>query len=206
MKRIASLLLLALVATLTAGICAAETADAVLKKAAAKISGGEGISANFTLVSGGLKVTGTIKGSGKKFAVESSASSTWYDGKSMWTYNSRSGETTVMTPSAQELAEANPLALVHSYGNLFTAAFAKTQKPGNKVIVLSPKSKKNGYKSVHVTISEANGLPAHLVIIPQSGQKIEVSISKATTGRTFSSSAFTYPKAKYPNAEIVDLR
>lgn len=185
---------------------AAETADAVLKKATSRISAGGGISASFTLNSDGQKVSGTLKAEGKKFAVETGSSSTWFDGKTMWTYNPRTSETTVMLPTAQEVAEANPLSIINNYSGTFTAAFAKTQTKGSKTIVLSPKSRKSGYKSVYVTIPDNSGLPSMIVVNPQSGRKITVSITKTALHQKFAASTFTYPRAKYPKAEIIDLR
>ncbi|MBD5263579.1 MAG: outer membrane lipoprotein carrier protein LolA [Bacteroides sp.] len=185
---------------------AAETADGMLKKAAAAINGAGGLTASFTLDYGQQKMTGTLKASGRKFALQTSTASTWYDGKNMWTYNAGSNETTLMIPTPQEVAEANPLSIVNSYASTFTAAFAKSQAKGSKTIVLTPKSKKSGYKSVHVTIPAGASFPSKLVVIPSSGQKITVSISQVKTGQKLAESSFIYPKTKYPKAEIVDLR
>lgn len=184
----------------------AETADGMLKKAAATITGAGGLTASFTLDYGQQKISGTLMASGKKFTLQTSSSSTWYDGKSMWTHNTMNNETTLMTPTPQELAEANPLSIVNTYTTSFTAAFAKGQTKGSKTIVLTPKSKQTGYKSVHVTIPDGSSLPSKLVVIPSSGQKVTVGISRVKTGQKFAESTFVYPKTKYPNAEIVDLR
>ncbi len=185
---------------------AAETADGMLKKAAAAINGAGGLTASFSLDYGPQKMTGTLKASGKKFALQTSSSSTWYDGKNMWTYNANNSETTLMIPTAQEVGEANPLSIVNSYSTSFTAAFAKTQAKGCKTIVLTPKSKKSGYKSVHVTIPDGSSFPSKLVVIPTSGQKVTVSVSQVKTGVKLPESTFVYPKSKYPKAEIIDLR
>lgn len=184
----------------------AQTADVVLKKAATAINGAKGLTASFTIDYGQQKLSGTLKASGKKFALQTPSSSTWYDGKSMWTYNANTNETTLMTPTPQEVAEANPLSIVNSYSASFTAAFAKTQTKGSKTIVLTPKSKQMGYKSVHVTIPDASSFPTKLVVIPSSGQKVTVSISQVKTGQNMVESTFVYPKSKFPKAEIVDLR
>lgn len=184
----------------------AQTADAVLKKSATAINGAKGLTASFTIDYGQQKLSGTLKASGKKFALQTPSSSTWYDGKSMWTYNANTNETTLMTPTPQEVAEANPLSIVNSYSASFTAAFAKTQTKGSKTIVLTPKSKQMGYKSVHVTIPDASSFPTKLVVIPSSGQKFTVSISQVKTGQNMVESTFVYPKSKFPKAEIVDLR
>lgn len=206
MKKIKFILWLVVILGMTFSLSAAETADGLLRKAAAGINGTSGLTASFTIDYGSQKVSGTIQAAGKKFALQTSSSSTWYDGKSMWTYNVRNGETTLMTPTAQEVAEANPLSIVNSYSANFTAVFAKTQSKGSKTIVLTPKSKKLGYKSVHVTIPDGSVFPSKLVIIPSSGQKVTVSISQVKKDIKLTDATFVYPKSKYPKVEIVDLR
>lgn len=196
-----------LISVLTsADVLAAESAAQIMEKAAAKINGAGGVSASFTLTSGHQTAKGTIKASGKKFVIETPGYSTWYDGKNMWTYNERSNETTLIEPTAAEIAEANPLALVNTYTKDFTASFAKSQTKGSKSIILTPKSKALGYKSVHVTLSDQTGLPTKVVVIPQSGTRIDVSIFQVKTKQQFAASTFTYPKSKYPKAEINDMR
>ncbi len=205
-KKIKYILGLILMLGVTFSLSAAETADGLLKKAAAGINGSTGLTASFTLDYGSQKVTGTMKSAGKKFALQTSSTSTWYDGKSMWTYNAKNAETTLMNPTAQEVAEANPLTIVNSYSTNFTAAFAKGQTKGSKTIVLTPKSKQLGYKSVHVTIPDGSVYPSKLVIVPTSGQKVTVSITQVKSGQKLPETTFVYPKSKYPKVEIVDLR
>lgn len=184
----------------------AKTAGEMMDIATSKIKTAGGLSAKFSMTSGQHASKGSIVAEGKKFCIRSSVASTWYDGKTMWTYNGNTNETTVITPTASELAETNPLALIDSYRNSFTAAFAKSHPKGGHTIVLTPKSKKLGYKSVHVTISDSTGLPASVVVIPMSGTRISISISDIKTKQTFNSATFTYPKSKFPKAEIVDMR
>lgn len=202
--RFLSFLMIAFFAAMSAS--AGETAEQVMRKAAEKINSAGGISASFTMVSGQHKISGTLKSSGKKFALETASNSTWYDGRNMWTYSAGSGETMLVVPTAAEVAEANPLALVNSYSSSFTATFAKSQKSGIKTILLTPKSKSLGFKSVHVSLSETTGLPTSIVVIPATGTRISIDITGVKTGQKFAASAFTYPKSKYPKAEIVDLR
>lgn len=192
------------------GLCcqakAAETADEVLKRVETAIKTADGISASFTITSGSHRLAGSMKSSGDKFALETSSVSTWYDGKTMWTYNAGNKETTVTTPTASELADANPLFIVKAYSSNFTAAFAKSQAKGSTTIVLTPKSKKLGYKSVYMTIPDNSSFPSQVIAVSLSGQRIIITISQTKKGIKFQSSTFTYPKSKYPNAEIVDLR
>ena len=206
MKILRYILSLVMILGAAVPIWSADTADGLLKKAAAGINSAEGLTASFMLDYGSQKVAGTLKASGKRFTLQTSSSSTWYDGKSMWTYNASNNETTLMTPTPQEVAEANPLSIVNSYSSSFTAAFAKSQTKGSKTIILTPKSKQLGYKSVHVTIPDGSTFPSRLVVVPTSGQKVSVSITQVKKGQKLPESTFVYPKSKYPKAEIVDLR
>ncbi len=206
MKIIGKILIVIAMLSGAFSIYGTETADAILKKAASGINGSSGLTASFTLDYGQQKISGTMKAAGKKFALQTPSSSTWYDGKNMWTYNAKNAETTLMTPTPQEVAEANPLSIVNTYSSNFTATFAKGQNKGSKTIVLTPKSKQTGYKSVHVTIPEGSVYPSKLVIIPSNGQKVTVSITQVKSGQKLPETTFVYPKSKYPKVEIVDLR
>lgn len=188
------------------GNTSAQTAETLLRKSAAAIKSANGLSASFTMMSGKEKVSGTLKSSGHRFSIESSASSTWYDGKTMWTYNARTNETSVTIPTPAELAESNPLYIVDSYSGNFTPSFAKTQAKGSKTIVLTPKNRKTGYQSVHLTIPDGSSFPSNIVILPKSGQRITISITQVKIGQKFAPTVFSYPKSQYPKAEIVDLR
>lgn len=206
MRNISYILVLLLTVLLNFHGNAGETADQVLKKCAAGINGANGLSASFTMNYGSQKLSGTLKTSGKMFVLQTSSSSTWYDGRNMWTYNPSNHETTLMTPTASEVAEANPLSLVNSYATMFTASYAKNQTKGSKTIVLTPKSRQYGYKSVQVIIPDGSKYPSKLVVSPLSGQTITISISNVKTSQKLPASTFAYPKSKYPKVEIVDLR
>lgn len=206
MRHVRNFLFLLTLMFSTASLSGAETADQILKKASAAINNANGLSASFNIDYGTQRLTGTLKTSGKMFVLQTSSSSTWYDGKNMWTFNAKNNETTLINPTAQEVAEANPLLLVNSYSMQFVASFAKNQTKGNKTILLTPKSKSIGYKSVLVTIPDGSNYPSMLVVVPSSGQTVKISISNVRTSQKFSNSTFVYPKSKYPKAEIVDLR
>lgn len=206
MRHVRNFLFLLTLMFSTASLSGAETADQILKKASAAINNANGLSASFNIDYGTQRLTGTLKTSGKMFVLQTSSSSTWYDGKNMWTFNAKNNETTLINPTAQEVAEANPLLLVNSYSMQFVASFAKNQTKGNKTILLTPKSKSIGYKSVMVTIPDGSNYPSMLVVVPSSGQTVKISISNVRTSQKFSNSTFVYPKSKYPKAEIVDLR
>lgn len=184
---------------------AGDTADKILTDAAAKISKSSGLTASFSMTAGGHAISGSVKSSGKKFALLSNAASSWYDGKSLYTYNSASGETTIVKPSASELAESNPLSIIASAPQQFSASFAKKQTAGCSTLVLTPKGKGQGIKRAVLVVNSAK-VPSKLDITTDNGDRIVVTISNVKYGVSLPASTFVYPKSKYPKAVINDLR
>ena len=183
-----------------------ETATQIATRAAQLLQRASGVRAEFSLESQGQKLTGTLKSAGSKFAITTPGMSTWYDGKTMWTYNSRVGETTVNTPTAAEVAETNPMSLISANGSLFTAYYAKKQPAKGRRIVLMAKGRELGIKSVAVTIADGTYMPVNIVVTPLKGTPTTVNIKSISTKSNFTVSDFVYPSGKYPKAEIVDLR
>ncbi len=185
---------------------AGETASQIARRTSDLLQRASGISADFTLESQGNKSKGKLKTSGKKFMVSTSGMSTWYNGQTMWTYNDRTQETTVTTPTPSEVAETNPLSLITANIGQFTAYYAKKQPTKGKRLVLKPKNSNVGVKSVAVTIADGTYMPTNVVMTPLNGQPVTVHIHSISTKANFSPSDFVYPSEKYPNVELVDLR
>ncbi len=180
------------------------SAEAVMNKAASKIKGAKGVSASFT-TSGASIVRGTIIASGNKFKLTAGGITTWYDGKTMWTYNPGSQEVNVMNPTPKELAEANPLSYVAGWSGMFKASFAKSKPASGYSIVLTAKNNGAGIKGAVVTLS-AQMIPQKIVITQRNGKKETISLSNIKFSSIPASSTFTFNKSAYPKATIVDLR
>lgn len=188
------------------GMMGGETATQIATRASQLLQRASGVRAEFTLDSQGQKLSGTLKSAGSKFAITTPGMSTWFDGKTMWTYNSRTGETTITTPTAAEVAETNPMSLISANRSMFTAYFAKKQPAKGRRIVLMAKGRELGIKSVAVTIADGTYMPVNIVVTPLKGVPTTVHIKSITTKSNFTVSDFVYPSGKYPKAEIVDLR
>ncbi|MDE5774069.1 MAG: hypothetical protein K2H86_06405, partial [Muribaculaceae bacterium] len=80
----------------------------------AKLKGASGITADFSVTRQGRSISGKIKEKGSKFAITTSSMGTWYDGKSLTTWQADSNEATIVSPSQNELSETNPLLLLQS--------------------------------------------------------------------------------------------
>lgn len=204
MKKISAIITLFICVLLMPFAVKGATATETLNKAVAKAKAAGGLSLSFAISSADGSAKGTMKVQGNKFQVTTPASSVWYDGKSMWTYSPQTKETTLTKPTVSELAEINPLLYLNA-GSRFTASFGKSG--GNSTtLILTPKSKREGVKSVTLILNASTLLPQKILITPASGGTTTLSVSGVKTGQKFSSSTFTYPKASYPKVKIIDLR
>lgn len=183
---------------------ASETADQLMTRVATAVRGAKSITATFSISGSGGNMSGTYAAAGKKFAVVTNAASTWYNGSKMYTYNPRTNETTLVVPTASEVAESNPFSIISSMATTFKAAYAKSQPAGTKVLVLLPKKSGSKIKKVVLTLDAKRATPLKVVITDGSGTTT-VTVSKFAANTNVPASTFEYPKAKYPKAKIVDL-
>jgi outer membrane lipoprotein-sorting protein len=184
---------------------AADSAQQILSKAVAKFRSQSGVKASFSLqgVSNGKGSLICVK---DKFYVTAGGMSTWYNGKTMWSYNSKTSETTITTPTASELTEVNPFTFVSVASTQYKATMAKTQPSGSYALVLTPKSKKDAASTAVLTLNSKTLVPQKLVMKTSAGGRIVVTVTSYKVVADIAASTFEYPKSKYPKAEIVDLR
>ena len=128
-----------------------------------------------------------------------------YNGKDLYVYNQRTKETTVTTPTAQELLETNPLLYVKGGAGGYSYSFSPVKRNGKYVVDLVPRSKKSGISKLTFTINAANFQTERIVVSMGSGVTT-IDVTSFNSGATLPNSDFEYPKAKYPKVEVVDLR
>ncbi len=209
MKKNISIKILLLIAFFTLASSAridAQSAPAVLKKAAQKLRTASGVSCDFSIRQDQGNMSGTLKAKGSKFAITTPAASTWYDGKTMWTANARTKETTVTTPTASEICETNPLSYINGYESQYRIGFSRRKEKGKYLVVLNPKQKNTGIRGVEIDLDAKTLLPVHIYIRTQSGQLTSVAVKNVRTGSALAESTFTYPASKMSGYEVVDLR
>jgi outer membrane lipoprotein-sorting protein len=180
------------------------TVDDVMNKTTATIKGNGAKSIAFS-VSGSHAMSGRLIVYGKKFALSAGKSKSWYDGSSLTTYNPSTNEVTIVTPSASELTEANPLSYISLWKSQFKAAFSSKKISGSYVVVLTPKSSSSQVKKALLTVSKNNFCPQKLVVSMKSGGNFTVTV-KSISSTPASASTFRFPKSQYKSAEIIDLR
>lgn len=181
------------------------TPQQVAQRAAAAVSGTKGLSAVFSISGDGMSSKGTIKSAGQKFSVITPHVSIWFNGKSMFTYNPRTSETTVTAPDAQELLESNPLLYVKGGASGYTCSFSQKRVSGKYMVDLKPRNARSGIKKLTFTVNAGNYHVEKIVIETASGKTV-VNVVSLKTGISPAMKEFEYPRSKFPKAEIIDLR
>ncbi|MCM1290661.1 MAG: outer membrane lipoprotein carrier protein LolA [Prevotella sp.] len=183
----------------------AQTAQQQLKTAVNKYLKG-GISVTFSYSGAMGNGNGSLKSNGKKFALQTSSGSVWYNGINMWTYSPSTKETTLVRPTQSELAEANPITVLGNSTSTYSATFAKKQNKGSSTIVLTPRIKNSGIKRV-VVILDAKLLSVKKIEVTSSdGNKTILNIKSLVSNQRHADTNFEYPSKKYPKVKVVDLR
>lgn len=202
MKRIILILLGLVALTATAG----ESAADLLGRAAAKYQKAASIHATYSMTSNGQHAKGTITVSGNRFAITSPQLSTWYDGKTQWSYSPSAREVNITTPTAAELQQVNPFAVIASFRRDYNATGGATGKGKTAVITLTPKSKRAQITKVVITLDTSTLFPTSIKVTDRSKRVTVILVSSASTRGKVAASTFTFDKRKYPKAEVVDLR
>lgn len=205
-KKALSFLLVMLTATLS---IAQSHAEKYIDKVIAQIEKAPGIEANFKIESlnrKGILMEGTIKIEGKKFYIETADLITWYDGKTMWSYIPGVEEVNITEPTAQEIAEINPMLILGSYIDSFRIKEQPSKKREERIFTLTPTKRNLRFNEITLTIATANMAPVLFQVIDRNNNTTNVTIEQFDKDITHPQSTFTFVHRNYPRATIVDLR
>ena len=190
-------------------LVAQNSADAYLDKVVAQFRNAPGVSASFTLkgdTQSGIYMQGALKMKGEKFSLETNDMTTWYDGKTMWSYAASMQEVNITEPTRQELVEINPYMLLDSYKQSFTAVELKSTHKGERSFALTPTKRNTSVKQIILTVATATMLPISFEIIGNNNNRMLVAITNYNDKNVIPDTAFTFDAAKYKGVTIVDLR
>ncbi len=178
----------------------AQTAQQILDKTAATMTGRGGVRANFIMSGAFGNTSGCIAVKGNKFNAVTPASIVWYDGKTQWTYMKNTQEVNVSNPTAGQQS-LNPCKFIYLYKNGYTLS-SKTVS-GGWLVHLVAKNTSRSIKEMYVTVSKSYQLKQ--VKMRQSNGWTTVNVSNFRNA-SLSDSQFRFNSKDYPNAEVIDLR
>lgn len=203
MNKILIIILTALCGILPAQ--AATSASSVLDKAASKINAAKSLTAEYTISSGNSHENGRLVLASGKFTLNSPSLRTWYDGMTMWTYSPALDEVNITTPTAEELLEINPFAVINNYKSLYTPRITASGK-GSYTIELKPKRKGQIFSKAILVIDASTYSPKSIQLTMSDGSKVLIDVKSVTAGAFPGNDAFRFKKSDAPKAEIIDLR
>lgn len=194
----------------------------VLDNTASQISKSGGTSLQFTattLLGSTIqgKGSGSMDISGKKFYMQSEDIQCWFDGKTQWTMQSTPlvggsatsvEEVSVTEPTGAELQAINPYAFLDIYKHGFNYKMKRgtltNGRDGYKVYLTADNAKQE-IREIYLEVDDRY-YPVRISMRTGKKQWVRIVVNRFVTGKTFDEGHFTFPKNKYPNAEIIDLR
>ena len=190
-------------------------AKAVLEKTAEAFKKAGGVRADFTLkaVNDGRlegRENGIIQLKGEKFMLKTSETTTWFDGKTQWSYMVRNDEVNVSNPTQEELQQINPYTFLYMYQKGFSYKLGTVKVYQGKAVwevILTANDKKQELESITLYVTKSTYEPVYIQL-QQRGQKTrnEITVTGYQTRLNYADSIFSFDKKQYPNAEIIDLR
>ncbi|MCM1517940.1 MAG: hypothetical protein NC117_04790 [Pseudoflavonifractor sp.] len=197
--------LLSLLLSVVAVTVLATTADDVLKSAADKYQRLKTISASYSITSGNETAAGTIVTSGDKFHITSPQLTTWYDGRTQWTYSPSSGEVNITEPTAEELQQVNPFAIISAFRKTYLGTMLRSAAGTHKIQLL-PVDKRASIRKAVITFDSKSLYPTLIQLTTDNNTTATIKVSGVVAGKKYPASTFVFDKKKYPRAEIIDLR
>ncbi len=169
----------------------------------------DGITAQFTLrgdIDSGIVMQGSLKMRGEKFYLKTNDMTTWYDGKTMWSYAKVVDEVNVTEPTTQELIEVNPYLLLKNYKSLFDITEVTSSHAGERRFKLTPLKRNTNIEELYITIVTATLSPIAFDITTQQGDEMQIVITQYDSNTPLPADTFTFDSKQLPGVDIIDLR
>lgn len=204
--KIKSILILLLIAVGVNYAGAAISASAFMKEASALLTSSKSITASFRIESAGQQpVTGEIAVKGDKFAVTTTVSSTIFDGNTQWTISANDREISIFEPTADEIAQINPFAIIKSYERNYNLKVLSSDNSTVRMQLL-PKHADSSIKKIIIVFGATSKLPKQMTIALDDGTTLHVTINDIKTNAGIHDSRFVVATKNYPGYEVIDLR
>lgn len=200
--------LFSIVSLLMVALCvgAASSGGALLQRCAAKIKSAPSLSVTYTVSADGNTAEGLLVLQGEMFTISTPGMVSWYDGKSQWTYSDQIGEVNVISPTAEEVQQINPFAIVKSFSSSYSSEQVKSSSAGVTTLRLTAKNRKSDISSADVTINDKTLYPTRIVLTMSNRQKVTINIKNVKAGGKLPVSNFRFDVKRYPNVQVIDLR
>ncbi|MCD8261392.1 MAG: hypothetical protein LUD15_07785 [Bacteroides sp.] len=152
---------------------------------------------------------GTIRLKGEKFMLETEDVSTWFDGKTQWSYFAQNDEVNISEPTAEELQSINPYALLSLYKGGYNYTLEENSSAGGKAcyrVTLTTNDRRKDIRKLILYIAKADYQPVRIVAEMRDKSITDILITSYKKGENYNDNFFRFDAKKYPRVEIIDLR
>ena len=180
----------------------AQSAKAVLDKAAATITAQSGVKANFKMTTANGSTSGTIAIKGKKFYATTPQAKVWFDGKTQWTYLKNNDEVNVSNPTEAQLQAINPYNFINIYKRGYT--YTMNTAGSDYVIHLMASNADRKIKELFISVNKKSYQPKQVKMLQ--GKKWTTFDINSIKKENIPDSQFRFNAKDFPKAEVIDLR
>lgn len=187
----------------------------LLEKSAAVFQQSNGIEASFLLKDGMSdpksihSFEGTLKSKSNKFVIDLPDMQTWFDGKTQWSFLKSNQEVNITSPTSEEIAAINPVALLRLYKNGYRPVYKGERtvdsNPVAEIELVADKAQLP-WRKIFIRLDTRTNLPVSVLIRDKNGRNTDIHFLKIKQNLNFSDSIFVFKKEQFPNVEIIDLR
>lgn len=204
MKRIYTLIIIALCSLGIFNAKAAMTADQVMSRVSATMTTPQSISVTFSYSGAAGNGNGAMTICRNKFTYNSGDLAIWYNGRSQWVLQRSAKEVSLSEPTKAELAESNPFYLISNYRSLYTAKLITAPK-GYYKIQLTARNKAQAVRTATITVNASTFQPTQISATMGSGSTT-IAIKSFTKGSALPQSYFEFNARMNKGIELIDLR
>lgn len=163
-------------------------AKTVMERVAESFRKAGGIRAGFTVSASTGSSSGSICLKGDKFVLEAGGVTTWFDGRTQWSYLVSSDEVNVSEPTADELQSLNPYAWLSLYRNGYRAEVGKMNNSRESAlyykVILAATDKRRDVQSIVLHVSRKDYRPVRIICSSGEESRPTLSLPPVRQGRT----------------------
>lgn len=152
-------------------------------------------------------VSGTLLLQGRRFHLDTPEMITWFDGKTQWSYLPENEEVNVTTPTEKEIQSVIPYVFLDLYKKGYRITMKESSlrnTPTYEVHLIAQRSD-IAAQELYIDVRKSDFCPL-CVRVRQDNIWNRISIRQFEGRQKFGEADFTFPRDRYPDAEIIDLR
>ena len=187
----------------------------ILDKTAQALQKSTGVQAVFTLTIDNQQteqkqsLDGTLWLKGNKFKLAIDDLETYYDGKTQWVFMPEDEEVTISVPTAEELEDINPTAIISSYKKGYKLKKDNDKTVNGKaayVVCIYPDDRTKPYHRIEIIVEKSTYNILAINTYGKNGTNTLINIKKHEKDLNLADNIFVFDTKKHPNVEVIDLR